>query len=105
MIERYLEHSDDQVTSNENCRSQAKAYNALVDLDPSKAEQWLRKANDAWKDYEGNRFDLEEYADTVIHNTRKEYRQGKENGEAYLMFNLYQFKKEPLKGKLNAVKK
>ena len=48
MIERYLEHSDDQVTSNENCRSQAKAYNALVDLDSTQAEQWLSKANHMW---------------------------------------------------------
>jgi tetratricopeptide (TPR) repeat protein len=105
MIERYLEHSDDQVTSNENCKSQAKAYNALVNLDASKADEWLRKANKAWEDYEGSRFELEEYAETVVHNARREYRQGKEKGEAYLMFNLYQFKKDPLKEKLTAVRK
>lgn len=48
MIERYLQHSDDQVASNENSKNQAKAYNALVALDPSKADEWLKKANESW---------------------------------------------------------
>lgn len=36
MIEKYLSHSDDEVTSNENSKNQAKAYNTLAILDSNK---------------------------------------------------------------------
>jgi hypothetical protein len=56
MIERYLQHSDDQVTSNENSKSQARAYNALAQLD-GENEEWLKKANTCWSEYDGNKFE------------------------------------------------
>jgi hypothetical protein len=41
MIEKYLNHSDDVVASNENTKNQAKAFNTLAILDLSKSEEWL----------------------------------------------------------------
>lgn len=56
MIEEYINHSDDKVSSNENTKNQARAYNALAQLD-AENDEWLKKAIACWSDFDGNKFE------------------------------------------------
>lgn len=41
MISKVIEHSEDHVNSNVNCKSQAKACAILAELDPVNEEEWV----------------------------------------------------------------
>lgn len=104
MIDSYLQHSEDQLTNNENCRRQAKAFNTLAELDPKERKKWVEKAKESWEFFDGDKYVEEDYANTVSWLVRQEYQQSKEKGEEMLMFNLYQFKQDGLKDKLKKVR-
>lgn len=40
-----MSHSDDNVSTNDYCRKQATAYNALARIDPDNMKKWIEKAN------------------------------------------------------------
>jgi hypothetical protein len=80
-IEKFVQHSDDVVTSDINSKSQARAFCLLAELEPEKQEEWLDKCFESWDEYEGDKLELQEYADSVVAKAKFEVTKNKEKAE------------------------
>jgi hypothetical protein len=91
MIESVLEHSEDRVNSDINCKNQAKACALLAELEPEKEEEWVKKCFESWKDYEGDKFQLSEYAESLVAKARLLSKTNPQKAEELLAISTYQF--------------
>ncbi len=45
ILDDFVSHSDDNVSTNDYCKKQATAYNALAKIDSEIKNKWIEKAN------------------------------------------------------------
>lgn len=49
ILDEFVSHSDDNVSTNDYSKKQAAAYNTLARIDPDNRNKWIDKANESWK--------------------------------------------------------
>lgn len=64
----------------------------------------MEKCFDSWKDYEGDKFQLPEYAESIIAKGRLMYKTNPEKADEFLTVHAYQFEKPELKEYVKAKK-
>ena len=57
ILDQFVSHSDDNVSSDQYCKKQAMSYNRLMVVDVVKnKKKWLKKANLMWEKYSQDKF-------------------------------------------------
>ncbi len=51
ILDDFVSHSDDNVSTNSYCKKQATAYNVLASIDPENQNKWMEKATAIWETY------------------------------------------------------
>lgn len=49
ILDEFVNHSDDNVSTNDFSKKQAAAYNVLARIDSENRNKWIDKANESWK--------------------------------------------------------